>query len=368
MPTFRLKVIEVTAVQWNGPQDNPAVRALCDHYASLDHANPYVTENNGARYLFSGDWVVNLSDVTGLCGKIGRYGVFRPSVFDELFEPAAGKLIPPQGGSSSAPPTCDPSTLPRGRSSNYTGPTAEQTAPARSPGIEPVNVVDLLSGKRYMAVQWDGDADTANTFLGNRYGIDWEWERVGSSAILIPGGVTGNLEVNVGDWIMQRLNGRVDMVIHGAVVWNHFRRVGGPGGGPAPTSTRQGCVNGGPHNEDSVRGDGDQQPPAAAPKADEPVAAGCDGMWVSNAPPVVLPNGFTTQPAPIVEYRIVSKTNTSDAANEVSRLLAEGWELHGHLVPDTKFWIQPMVRRHGARPPADPVVPLTKAGDRAGAV
>lgn len=192
MPTFRLKAIEVTAVQWNGPQDNPAVRALCDHYASLDHANPYVTENSGARYLFSGDWVVDLSDVTGLCGKIGRYGVFRPNIFDELFEPAAGKLIPPQGGSSSAPPTCDPSTLPRGRSS--------------------------------------------------------------------------------------------------------------------------------------------------------------------------------THPAPIVEYRIISKTNSPDVANEVNRLLAEGWELYGHIVPDARFWIQPMVRRHDARPPADPVVPLTKAGDRAGAV
>jgi hypothetical protein len=53
------------------------------------------------------------------------------------------KLIPPQGGSATAPPM----VLPRGRSSNHTGPTAE-TPP---PKVYAITVTDGDSSVRYEA-------------------------------------------------------------------------------------------------------------------------------------------------------------------------------------------------------------------------
>ncbi len=55
------------------------------------------------------------------------------------------------------------------------------------------------------AVRWDGNADTANGFMGERYGVDWEYEE-GSSRItlLIPG---MPVSVNVGDWIYRDKSG-----------------------------------------------------------------------------------------------------------------------------------------------------------------
>jgi hypothetical protein len=56
------------------------------------------------------------------------------------------------------------------------------------------------------AVRWDGDCDTANRFLGERYGIDWEYAARGDSALVIPT-LEGRMRAEVGDWIIRGVKG-----------------------------------------------------------------------------------------------------------------------------------------------------------------
>lgn len=53
------------------------------------------------------------------------------------------------------------------------------------------------SRKVVEAVRWDGSADTANAFIGECYGVDWEYA-VGSSDIYVRGigGLTELVEVS----------------------------------------------------------------------------------------------------------------------------------------------------------------------------
>jgi hypothetical protein len=55
------------------------------------------------------------------------------------------------------------------------------------------------------AVQWDGDAHTANTFLGERYSVDWEYAGQGN-AIRIPT-LEGAMVGQVGDWLIKGVKG-----------------------------------------------------------------------------------------------------------------------------------------------------------------
>jgi hypothetical protein len=55
------------------------------------------------------------------------------------------------------------------------------------------------------AVQWDGLADTANNFLGDGYGTDWEYAGIGA-AIRIPT-LEGTMVGSVGDWIIKGVKG-----------------------------------------------------------------------------------------------------------------------------------------------------------------
>jgi hypothetical protein len=55
------------------------------------------------------------------------------------------------------------------------------------------------------AIQWDGNAATANRFLGEAYGTDWEYA-VHSNNILIPT-LEGLMLGNVGDWIIKGIKG-----------------------------------------------------------------------------------------------------------------------------------------------------------------
>ena len=50
------------------------------------------------------------------------------------------------------------------------------------------------------AVRWDGNADTANAFLGEAYGTDWKYAADGS-ALLIPT-LEGEMRCELGDWII----------------------------------------------------------------------------------------------------------------------------------------------------------------------
>ena len=64
------------------------------------------------------------------------------------------------------------------------------------------------------AVKWDGDASTANDFLGERFGLrpgysgkwDWTYASRESNALIIPT-LEGEMRVEVGDWIIKGIKG-----------------------------------------------------------------------------------------------------------------------------------------------------------------
>lgn len=56
------------------------------------------------------------------------------------------------------------------------------------------------------AVRWDGEAHTANSFLGDRYGTDWEYAGPGEGALLIPT-LEGKMRAEVGDMIIRGVKG-----------------------------------------------------------------------------------------------------------------------------------------------------------------
>ena len=56
------------------------------------------------------------------------------------------------------------------------------------------------------AVLWDGAPETANRFLGEAFGVDWDFTGQGDSSILIPT-LEGKMRCNVGDWIIKGIKG-----------------------------------------------------------------------------------------------------------------------------------------------------------------
>jgi hypothetical protein len=56
------------------------------------------------------------------------------------------------------------------------------------------------------AVKWTGDAHLANSFLGERYDVDWRYVTPESQAIEIPT-LEGNMLCNLGDWIIKGIKG-----------------------------------------------------------------------------------------------------------------------------------------------------------------
>lgn len=64
------------------------------------------------------------------------------------------------------------------------------------------------------AVQWDGSADTANTFIGDGYGTDWRYESAESQRIFLPLLEGDRIDVqgwwcavDIGDWIIKGAKG-----------------------------------------------------------------------------------------------------------------------------------------------------------------
>lgn len=55
------------------------------------------------------------------------------------------------------------------------------------------------------AVQWDGSADTANQFIGERFGVDWRFAE-NSDSIIIPT-LEGDHRGDVGDYIIKGVKG-----------------------------------------------------------------------------------------------------------------------------------------------------------------
>lgn len=56
------------------------------------------------------------------------------------------------------------------------------------------------------AVIWDGRPDTANGFIGERYGTDWEYETHCSLRIVIPT-LEGKHIGDIGDYIIRGVKG-----------------------------------------------------------------------------------------------------------------------------------------------------------------
>jgi hypothetical protein len=55
-------------------------------------------------------------------------------------------------------------------------------------------------------VEWDGDPTTANTFIGERFGVDWWYASREDSSIVIPT-LEGNHVGNLGDMIIKGVKG-----------------------------------------------------------------------------------------------------------------------------------------------------------------
>ena len=56
------------------------------------------------------------------------------------------------------------------------------------------------------AVQWDGESGTANAFIGEAYGTDWQYATAANSEIFIPS-PDGKGLYQIGDWIIKEGNG-----------------------------------------------------------------------------------------------------------------------------------------------------------------
>lgn len=56
------------------------------------------------------------------------------------------------------------------------------------------------------AVEWDGDATKANSFIGESYGVNWEYAGPADRAIVIPTR-EGKMRGEVGDWIIKGVKG-----------------------------------------------------------------------------------------------------------------------------------------------------------------
>lgn len=56
------------------------------------------------------------------------------------------------------------------------------------------------------AVEWDGKAGTANAFIGEAFGVDWDYEAISSDNILIST-LEGKMLCSVGDWIIKGVKG-----------------------------------------------------------------------------------------------------------------------------------------------------------------
>lgn len=54
------------------------------------------------------------------------------------------------------------------------------------------------------AVKWDGDATTANNFIGESFGSDWNY---GPNNTLIIPTLEGDMTAQIGDWIIRGVKG-----------------------------------------------------------------------------------------------------------------------------------------------------------------
>jgi hypothetical protein len=56
------------------------------------------------------------------------------------------------------------------------------------------------------AVKWNGDAELANSFIGEDFGKDWQYENANSQNLVIPT-LEGEMLCKVGDYIIKGVSG-----------------------------------------------------------------------------------------------------------------------------------------------------------------
>lgn len=78
---FRRKSLVVDAMQWNGPQDNDALRAFAGHWVSIFNDKVVVTTPDRPTTTTPGDYILHWKD--------GEFWVLVPEFFQKHYEPIA---------------------------------------------------------------------------------------------------------------------------------------------------------------------------------------------------------------------------------------------------------------------------------------
>ncbi len=47
-------------------------------------------------------------------------------------------------------------------------------------------ILTVTKTQKFEAIKWDGNADTANKFIGENYGVDWKHVAANDNSIMIP--------------------------------------------------------------------------------------------------------------------------------------------------------------------------------------
>lgn len=61
------------------------------------------------------------------------------------------------------------------------------------------------------AVKWTGDAGLANSFIGERYSVDWEFSNKGGGGSITIPGMNGVRTARVNDYIVKDAKGKIDV-------------------------------------------------------------------------------------------------------------------------------------------------------------
>ena len=82
---YRRRPVEIEAMQWNGPQDNEALREFAEQWADIGDFGVSITTPEGAKLVRQGDWVIR--GVKGEFYSIQRqFAVCTAEFFDAFYE------------------------------------------------------------------------------------------------------------------------------------------------------------------------------------------------------------------------------------------------------------------------------------------
>lgn len=76
---FRKKPVVIEAVQWNGPEDDPALKSFAGMWVNLIEPR-CITTPEGSMKITHGDWIIK--------GIKGEFYPCKPDIFEATYEPA----------------------------------------------------------------------------------------------------------------------------------------------------------------------------------------------------------------------------------------------------------------------------------------